>query len=74
MSFAIPRATTVELVVFDILGRPVRRVVDGPMEAGAYRLFWDGRDQLGRRVASGVYVYRLLADSFSATGRMVLLR
>ena len=74
LSFAIPRATTVELVVFDILGRPVRRVVDGPMEAGAYRLFWDGRDQLGRRVASGVYVYRLLADSFSATGRMVLLR
>lgn len=74
LSFDLPRATPVALVLYDALGRPVRRLVDGTLAAGSYRLVWDGRDQAGRSVASGVYFYRLVADAFAASGRLALVR
>jgi len=42
--------------------------------AGAYKVFWDGRDQTGKHVASGVYFYKLNAGSFTQTKKMVLLK
>ncbi len=74
LSFDLPKATASALVLYDALGRPVRHLVDGPLAAGRYRFVWDGRDQDGRVVASGVYFYRLVADSFVAVGRLALVR
>jgi len=74
LSFDLPRSTAVELVLYDALGRPVRRLVGGALEAGAYRLDWDGRDERGKRVASGIYFIRLVAGSFAETGRIALVR
>ena len=74
LSFDLPQAASVELVLYDALGRPVRHLVDGPLAAGRYRFVWDGRDQDGRAVASGIYFYRLVADSFVAVGRLALVR
>lgn len=74
LSFDLPQAVSVELVLYDILGRPVRRLVDGALAAGSYRLVWDGRDQMGQRVATGVYFYRLIGASFVAAGRVALVR
>lgn len=74
LSFDLPRSTAVELVLYDALGRPVRRLVGGALEAGAYRLGWDGRDERGKRVASGIYFIRLVAGSFAETGRIALVR
>ena len=47
------------LTVHDILGRRVRQVWDGPLGAGSHRFVWDGRDEAGKAVAAGVYVYRV---------------
>jgi hypothetical protein len=44
------------------------------VEAGRYAISWDGRDELGRAAAAGVYIYRLEADLFSQTRRMTLLK
>lgn len=65
----------VHLAVFDVAGRVVRTLVTGlPQLAGRYEAPWDGRDDEGRACASGVYIYRLSAGSFSESGKMALLR
>ena len=74
LSFDLPQAVSVALVLYDALGRPVRHLVDRPLAAGRYRFVWDGRDRDGRVVASGIYFYRLVADSFVGVGRLALVR
>ena len=49
------------LRVYDLLGRPVRTLWDGPLPAGNHRLRWDGRNEAGQAVASGIYFARLEA-------------
>ena len=74
ISFSLSRAGDVALDVFDILGRRVTTLADGHWEAGNHRIVWDGRDDEGREVASGIYFYRLHADSFVKTRKMLLLK
>jgi len=69
-----PGATSVQLVVYDVVGRRIRTLVDGVEPPGARAVTWEGRDDAGRFVASGVYFYRLRAGSTTLTRRMVLLK
>ena len=55
-------AGSVSLTVYDVLGRRVRQVWQGPLGAGSHRLVWDGRDETGKDVAAGVYIYRVEID------------
>ena len=55
-------AAGVSLMVYDVLGRRVRQVWDGPLAAGTHRFTWDGRDEAGKGVAAGVYVYKVAVD------------
>jgi M6 family metalloprotease-like protein len=64
----------VRLVVFNLLGRQVRQLADGVFEAGVHRFTWDGRDQSGRPVGSGVYLYRLESAGLSESRKMLLLK
>ena len=64
----------VRLVVYNVLGQAVRRVVDKEQEAGAYMATWDGRDVAGGIASSGVYFYRLEAGGQSKTRKMVKVR
>ena len=63
----------VRLVIYNILGQPVRTLVDGVQAAGAYQIPWDGRDHSGARVASGVYLYRLQAGATARVRKMIVL-
>jgi len=74
IAFDIPRPARTELVVYDVLGHPVRRILEAVLEPGFYRQAWNGRDVRGRELASGVYFYRLRAGKFAKTGRVTLLR
>ena len=67
-------AERVTLSVYDVSGRLVASLVNGPLEAGDYVSVWDGRDSEGRAAASGVYFSRLSVDGWSATRKMVLLK
>ncbi len=62
------------LDVFDLLGQRVRTLVDGRQMAGAHEIAWDGRDEVGSMVSSGVYFYRLRAGNFVQARRMLLLK
>ena len=55
-------AAGVSLTVYDVLGRRVRQVWDGPLGSGTHRFTWDGRDEAGRVVAAGVYIYQVEVD------------
>ena len=55
-------AAEVSLTVYDVLGRRVRQVWDGSLAAGTHRFTWDGRDEAGKGVAAGVYIYKVEVD------------
>ena len=52
----------VSLTLYDVLGRRVRQLWQGPLGAGAHRFTWDGRDEVGKGVAAGVYIYKVEVD------------
>ena len=52
----------VSLILYDVLGRRVRQLWQGPLGAGSHRFVWDGRDATGKAVAAGVYFYKVEVD------------
>jgi hypothetical protein len=73
--FSIPEKADVDLYVYDISGRVVKRLVDGvSMEPGRHKATWDGRNDAGRAVSSGVYFCKLLAGDKVAQMKMVILK
>ena len=64
----------VTLEVFDVSGRLVRRLVDGHEDPGRQSVVWDGRDERGSSVASGVYYYRLVAPGYEKTLKMMVVK
>ena len=74
LRYQLPEASEVRLSVYNLLGQEVQRLVDGKMAAGVHSAQWDGRDDSGRPLASGVYLCRFRAGDFTQTKRIVLLR
>ncbi len=75
ISYSVPEGgSEIRLEVFDIRGRLVRVLASGAHEQGSYRVRWDGTDEAGRAVSSGVYFGRLRAEGFSAVRKMVLVK
>ena len=62
------------LVIYDVLGRQVRTLVNQDLTAGYHRAVWDATDDLGRPISGGLYIYRINADGYSKTMKMVLLK
>jgi hypothetical protein len=62
------------LKIYNILGQLVKTLVDEPKEAGTYEVTWDGKDENGYQVTSGVYFYKLQAEDFIQTKKMVLIK
>jgi flagellar hook assembly protein FlgD len=62
------------VAVFDVAGRRVATLYSGHHDRGTHSVSWDGRDERGRNVASGIYFVRLNARDYSASRKMVLLK
>ncbi len=74
IAFALPRAGTASLKVFDVRGRCVRTLVDGAVTAGENVALWDGRDDAGHVLPDGVYVYRLQTAGTTLTRKLLVVR
>jgi hypothetical protein len=74
LAFDLPRAGAARLEIYAVDGRLVTTLVDGPLPAGRHIAVWDGRDDSGNDVASGVYFARLRAGGTESRARLVLLR
>jgi hypothetical protein len=72
--YSIPRRSFVELAVFNLLGERVATLESAMRGAGEHCVEWDGRDDTGESVASGVYLYRLTAEGQAASRKMLLLK
>jgi hypothetical protein len=74
IKYALHKDREVEIVVYNILGQDLRTLADEPRRAGSYEIIWDGRDDKGIEMASGICFYRLKAGNYMETKKMLLLK
>ncbi|HXF48902.1 MAG TPA: FlgD immunoglobulin-like domain containing protein [Verrucomicrobiae bacterium] len=74
INFALPQAGTVRLVIYNILGQPVRTLLDGDQPAGERSVLWNGTDNSGSSLSSGVYFYKIMFNGQVKVGRMNLIK
>jgi len=74
IKFALPIAGQVDLEIFNILGQRIRTLISDNMPAGFYQAVWDGCDETGKPVASGVYFTRLRSGEYLGYRKMMLLK
>lgn len=74
ISFGLERPGRVRLEIYNVTGRRVRGLVQAELPAGVHRMVWDGRDERGGEVASGLYLISLRAEGRSLTRKFVLTR
>jgi Peptidase family C25/Propeptide_C25 len=74
ISYSIPKAGHVKIMIFNINAQLVKILIDGNKLAGRYETMWDGTNNFGSKVSSGVYFYRLQSGSFLRVKKMVLLK
>jgi hypothetical protein len=72
--FDLPTPAHVKLEVFNLLGQRVAELADEPMKTGRHSVIWDGKNQSGEEIASGVYFYKLTAGDYTKLKRMTILR
>ena len=70
--YELKEQSDIQITVYDVLGRVVRRITAGAQSIGTHSVLWDGRSSAGQKVASGTYFYRLQAGGESQTKKMVL--
>jgi len=74
ISYQIAALSKVQIKVYDILGKEIATLVNGQKPAGNYQISWDGTDNFGNKVTSGVYFYRINTDNFVQTKKMILMK
>ncbi len=70
----MPKISDVTIKIYDILGREVRTLVNRKLDAGSYEELWDGKNDYGIPVSSGLYLIRMQAESFMNVKKMILLK
>lgn len=72
--FSLPKSGEIHLAIYNTLGQEIRLLASGMREAGFHRVVWDGKNQNGQTLASGIYFVRLQAGSFSSVRKMMLIK
>ena len=74
IAYQLPQSVPVTLTVYNLLGQRVRRLVQGVLAPGYYRAVWNGRNDAGVAVGSGIYIYRFEAGDYRQVRKMILLK
>ncbi len=74
IKYQLPEASKVKLVIYNVLGQKVRTLVNKRMQPGYYQVVWDGRNDQGVQVSSGIYIYRFESDGLTRTMKMILMK
>lgn len=74
ISYNLPKQSRVQIKIYDITGNEIRSLIDEEKSAGKHNILWDSRNNFGQRVSSGIYFYKIVADNFIETKKMVLMK
>jgi hypothetical protein len=74
LSYSLPKSTQVSIVVYDLLGSPVKTLVNEAQSAGSFQVVWNATNDLGVQVPSGNYIVKMVAGDFVQTRKMTLLK
>jgi hypothetical protein len=74
IKFGLPEQSEIKIVIYNILGKPVRTLAKGTFAAGYHTMNWNGRNHLGNQVGAGTYIYRLESKSTNVTKKMILIK
>ena len=74
ISFIIPKAEHVDLKIYNLAGQCVKVLMDEDRKAGSYNVVWNGTDDRGQKLPSGIYFYRLKAGDWHSTKKLIILR
>ncbi len=74
IAYNLPKASKVTLEIYNVLGQKIRTLVDTRQHAGYYSIGWDGKDTSSSNVPNGMYFYRIIAESFVETRKLLLIR
>jgi len=74
ITFSIPKQEHVNLKIYNVQGHLIKNLIDAEKEAGYYTIMWDGKNDDGRSVSSGVYLYKVEAGRYNSTKQMILLK
>lgn len=74
IEYSLPEENRVKIVIYNILGQKVKTLLEQKLNPGYKRIVWDGKDDRGKEVTSGVYFYRLETSGYKETKKMILLR
>lgn len=74
ITYDLPKSCYVQLTVYNVLGQKVKTIINQHQDAGCKMVYWNGKDDKGNKVASGVYFYRIETPKYSETRKMILMR
>jgi hypothetical protein len=74
IEYTLPKESQVKIVVYNIIGQKVKTLLDQKQTAGYKRVIWDGKDEKGRIVSSGIYFYQMETEKFAQTKKMLFLK
>ena len=72
--FDLPKESNVKILIYDILGRLTKKIIDNRQDIGFKSIQWDGTNNYGKKVPDGVYLYSIEAENFRQTKKMILLK
>ncbi len=74
INFSLTRISNIKLKIFDITGEEIRTLLNEIKNPGQYKVYWNGKDNFGKNVASGIYIYSLSTDNKKISRKMVLIK
>lgn len=74
IEFTVPNTSKVEITIYDELGRTIRKLVNEQYGTGTYSITWNGKNDAGQLVASGLYLYAIKSGQFTSTRKMIFLK
>ena len=74
INYSLPEKSDIQIVIYSLLGQPVRTLINSSSHSGLHNVTWDGRDNKGNAVSGGIYLYRIRTEKFTAVKKMLLLK
>ncbi|MDW7679667.1 MAG: T9SS type A sorting domain-containing protein, partial [bacterium] len=74
IGYSMPQDGKIQIEIYNLMGQKVRTLIDGVRNAGTHLIEWDGRDDAGHVLSSGVYIFTLRSGNFMAARRMTLIK